>query len=219
MNNTVQGDAADDESDNESESDNKKKRLNKFLDDNKFECEQCIDKLKQKNKKIKIICYSLLTLSVVGQTVASTIASMLVPTFVITGITGTTAVASALSGQLKLRSQKTKIASKICELNVIKNKIHFLGAINGDFSEERIEEIFLFWNYKLMVDYWGRPIGNGTMYVTKSELNNLTANCVKKTGDTMTGTLNMTGSKIGSVSAPAASGDAANKQYVEGQVS
>jgi hypothetical protein len=69
-----------------------------------------------------------------------------------------------------------------------------------------------------MADYWGRPIGNGAMYVTKSELNTLIAKCVKKTGDTMTGTLNMTGSKISSVSAPAASGDAANKQYVDNQV-
>jgi hypothetical protein len=69
-----------------------------------------------------------------------------------------------------------------------------------------------------MADYWGRPIGNGAVYVTKSELNTSIAKCVKKTGDTMTGTLNMTGSKIGSVSAPAASGDVVNKQYVEGQV-
>jgi hypothetical protein len=114
----------------------------------KLDCEKCIVKLKRKNKKIKIIYYSLLTLSVVGQTVASIVAPMLVPTLVITAITGTTAVATALSGQLKLRSQKSKIDSKIRELNVIKNKIQFLEAINGDFSEERIEEIFQYWNHK-----------------------------------------------------------------------
>jgi hypothetical protein len=124
------------------------RRLNKFLDNKKLDCEKCIVKLKRKNKKIKIIYYSLLTLSVVGQTVASIVAPMLVPTLVITAITGTTAVATALSGQLKLRSQKSKIDSKIRELNVIKNNIQFLEAINGDFSEERIEEIFQYWNHK-----------------------------------------------------------------------
>jgi hypothetical protein len=63
-------------------------------------------KLKRKNKKIKIIYYSLLTLSVVGQTVASIVAPMLVPTLVITGITGTTAVATALSGQLEVEKSE-----------------------------------------------------------------------------------------------------------------
>jgi hypothetical protein len=84
----------------------RKKRLNKFLDDKKLECEKCIDKLKRKNKKIKIIYYSLLTLSVVGQTVASIVAPMLVPTLVITGITGTTAVATALSGQFEVEKSE-----------------------------------------------------------------------------------------------------------------
>jgi hypothetical protein len=69
-----------------------------------------------------------------------------------------------------------------------------------------------------MADYWGRPIGNGAVFATKSELNTSIAKCVKKTGDTMTGTLNMTGSKISSISAPAVSGDAANKQYVDNQI-
>jgi hypothetical protein len=136
------------ESESNDDDNDKRKRLNKFLDNKKLECEKCIVKLKRKNKKIKIIYYSLLTLSVVGQTVASIVAPMLVPTLVITAITGTTAVATALSGQLKLRSQKSKIDSKIRELNVIKNKIQFLEAINGDFSEERIEEIFQYWNHK-----------------------------------------------------------------------
>jgi molybdopterin/thiamine biosynthesis adenylyltransferase len=145
-NNTSHGDDDDDKS--ESDDDNKRKRLSKFLDDKKLECEKCIVKLKRKNKKIKIICYSLLTLSVVGQTVASIVAPMLVPPLVITGITGTTAFATALSGQLKLRGQKSKIDSKIRELNVIKNKIQFLEAINGGFSEESIEEIFQYWNHK-----------------------------------------------------------------------
>jgi hypothetical protein len=136
------------ESNDDSEGESKRKRLNKFLDDKKLDCEKCIVKLKRKNKKIKIIYCLLLTLSIVGQTVASIVAPMLVPTLVITAITGTTAVATALSGQLKLRSQKSKIDSKIRELNVIKNKIQFLEAINGDFSEERIEEIFQYWNHK-----------------------------------------------------------------------
>jgi hypothetical protein len=69
-----------------------------------------------------------------------------------------------------------------------------------------------------MTDYWERPIGNGAVFATKSELNTSIAKCVKKTGDTMTGTLNMTGSKISSISAPAVSGGAANKQYVDNQV-
>jgi hypothetical protein len=67
---------SDDEGDNprSGDGDSKRKRLNKFLDDKKLDCEKCIVKLKRKNKKIKIIYYSLLTLSVVGQTVASIVA-------------------------------------------------------------------------------------------------------------------------------------------------
>jgi hypothetical protein len=212
-NNTSHGNDDDDKS--ESDDDNKRKKLSKFLDDKKLECAKCIVKLKRKNKKIKIICYSLLTLSVVGQTVASIVAPMLVPPLVITGITGTTAFATALSGQLKFRGQKSKIDSKIRELNVIKNKIQFLEAINGGFSEESIEEIFQYWNHKKMADYWGRPHGNGAVFATKSELNTSIAKCVKKTGDTMTGALNMSKNKITSLGTPTASGDAATKGYTD----
>jgi hypothetical protein len=47
-----------------------------------------------------------------------------------------------------------------------------------------------------MADYWGRPIGNGAVFATKSELNTSIAKCVKKTGDTMTGALNMTAIRL-----------------------
>jgi hypothetical protein len=60
-----------------------------------------------------------------------------------------------------------------------------------------------------MADYWGRPIGNGAVFATKSEINTLIAKCVKKTGDTMTGALNMTSNKITSLGTPTVTGDAA----------
>jgi hypothetical protein len=69
-----------------------------------------------------------------------------------------------------------------------------------------------------MTDYWGRPIGNGAVFATKSEINTLIAKCVKKTGDTMTGALNMTSNKITSLGTPTVTGDAANKQYVDNQI-
>jgi hypothetical protein len=59
-----------------------------------------------------------------------------------------------------------------------------------------------------MTDYWGRPIGNGAVFATKSELNASIAKCVKKTGDTMTGALNMTSNKITSLGIPTVTGDA-----------
>jgi hypothetical protein len=69
-----------------------------------------------------------------------------------------------------------------------------------------------------MADYWGRPIGNGAVFATKSELNTSIAKCVKKTGDTMTGALNMTSNKITSLATPTVTGDSATKGYVDNQV-
>jgi hypothetical protein len=56
------------------------------------------------------------------------------------------------------------------------------------------------------------------VFATKSEINTLIVKCVKKTGDTMTGALNMTNNKITSLGTPTVTGDAANKQYVDNQI-
>jgi hypothetical protein len=69
-----------------------------------------------------------------------------------------------------------------------------------------------------MADYWGRPVGNGAVFATKSELNTSIAKCVKKTGDTMTGALNMTSNKITSLGTPTVTGDSATKGYVDNQI-
>jgi hypothetical protein len=52
----------------------------------------------------------------------------------------------------------------------------------------------------------------------RSELNISIAKCVKKTGDTMTGALNMTSNKITSLGTPTVTGDSATKGYVDNQI-
>ncbi len=99
-------------------------------------------KYKAKNKKLKVAYYSLVTISVLGSTTSLIISTLTgIPLFVITILAGASTVSSALSYKFNLEDKKSKLNQKIIELNKIKNYIQYVSALNGDLTQEKIDEI------------------------------------------------------------------------------
>ena len=128
--------------DDNEEGDERKEKLKEYLNTLKTECEHNIKKLKRKNKRIKILCGVLLVTSIVGQTAVSISAPFLIPAVVIAAISGATAVTTGIMGQFQLRDKQSALDNEIRKLDFLKNKIHFVSALNGDLNADKITEIY-----------------------------------------------------------------------------
>ena len=117
-------------------------KLNDYLKIKLSECELQIKKHKAKHKKLKIIYYSFVTISVLGSTTSLIISTLsCIPLFVITILAGASTVSSALSYKFNLEDKKSKLNNKIVELSKIKNYIQYINALNGDLTQDKIDEI------------------------------------------------------------------------------
>ena len=116
-------------------------KVQAFLSNKKLECEDEIKKLKRKIKVVKIMYYTLLTASVCGQAAIAVAAPFMVIPIVLASINGATAVITALSAQFKLNKNKRILNEKLVKLKMIKDKLEFVEASNGNLSLSDCEKI------------------------------------------------------------------------------
>ena len=117
--------------------------VKKFLINKADECEIVIKKYKRKNKIVKILYFTLISLSITGSTIVTVISPLLVSVWIPTSISAITAIVSALSIKFNMERIKNKITKKIQNLNKIKDKLEYVIHCNGDISEDECAKILI----------------------------------------------------------------------------
>ena len=106
------------------------------------ECEVIIKKYKLKRKKINYLYYSLIITSATCCSLACIFSALVgIPIVVVTVFSALGGFSTALGVVLKLTDHKNKLNNKINELNKIRNYIQYVEILNGDLTEEKINEI------------------------------------------------------------------------------
>ena len=116
-------------------------KLKVFLSNKLKECEDLIVKRKRKNKLIKILYYSLITGSIVGNATVIILTSISLPPLSVLIVSGSTGVLTTLSLKFNLQGNKAKLINNIQKLNMLKGKLDYVINCNGDLSKEECDEI------------------------------------------------------------------------------
>ena len=116
-------------------------KLKVFLSNKLKECEDLIVKRKRKNKLIKILYYSLITGSIVGNATVIILTSISLPPLSVLIVSGFTGVLTTLSVKFNLQGNKAKLINNIQKLNMLKGKLDYVINCNGDLSKEECDEI------------------------------------------------------------------------------
>ena len=116
-------------------------KLKVFLSNKLKECEDLIVKRKRKNKLIKILYYSLITGSIVGNATVIILTSISLPPLSVLIVSGATGVLTTLSVKFNLQGNKAKLINNIQKLNMLKGKLDYVINCNGDLSKEECDEI------------------------------------------------------------------------------
>ena len=116
-------------------------KLKVFLSNKLKECEDLIVKRKRKNKLIKILYYSLITGSIVGNSTVIILTSISLPPLSALIVSGFTGVLTTLSLKFNLQGNKAKLINNIQKLNMLKGKLDYVINCNGDLSKEECDEI------------------------------------------------------------------------------
>ena len=116
-------------------------KLKIFLSSRLNDCEQLIVKRKRKNKLIKILYYSLITSSIIGNSVVIILTSVSLPPLSVLIVSGVTGVLTTLSVKFNLQGNKSKLISNIQKSNMLRGKLDYVINCNGDMSKEECDAI------------------------------------------------------------------------------
>ena len=118
-------------------SDKVKNHLNKKLAD----CQQKLNKLKQKRKTIKILYVVTVLLSIITASAVAVISTLTIPVIVISVLAACSAILTGISARFNFHDKKSEIKALIDKLNKIKARIEFVLSCNGDLSQADYEKI------------------------------------------------------------------------------
>ena len=118
-----------------------REKLKIFLQQKIQECKVIIRKRKRKNKIVKGIYISLITISMISGTIVTIFASVSISPLTIACVSGLSTLLSALSVQFNLQNKKTKLYKNIQDLNKIKDKLDYVISCNGNLSNEDCKRI------------------------------------------------------------------------------
>jgi hypothetical protein len=116
-------------------------KLKIFLSSRLSDCEQLIVKRKRKNKLIKLLYYSLITSSIIGNSVVIILTSVSLPPLSVLIVSGVTGVLTTLSVKFNLQGNKSKLINNIQKLNMLRGKLDYVINCNGDMTKEECDAI------------------------------------------------------------------------------
>lgn len=116
-------------------------KLKKFLAKQIEECEAVIKKRKRKNKIIKSIYITTVTISMIGGTIVVILSSISIAPIAIACISGLSTLLSGVSLKFNLENKKNKLDKNIQDLNKIKDKLDYVISCNGDLSDDECKKI------------------------------------------------------------------------------
>lgn len=119
-------------------------KLKIFLTRKLQDYERKITKIKRKRKIIKILFSTSVIISIVCSSVAASITSIFGLPFlpiIITILSSTSAISTALSLKFNLEGKKQQLNNMIININNIKNKLDYVVSCNGDLGENEYNTI------------------------------------------------------------------------------
>lgn len=119
----------------------RREKLKKFLSTKVEECEIIIKKYKRKHNRIKILYYTVITISISGSIVSSLLSSFAISPLSIAIISGLASIATAFSMKFNIENIKNQMNKKIQDLNKLKDKLDYVIQCNGDLTEAECNSI------------------------------------------------------------------------------
>jgi len=110
-----------------------------FLENKILECELLIKKRKKKYKTVKILYFTLVTLSIFGNSTVLVLSAVTVPPAVVLILSAFNT--TSISIKFNLGDLKTKISDNIRKLNIIKDKLEYVISCNGNLSKDESDAI------------------------------------------------------------------------------
>lgn len=120
---------------------NNSEKLQEFLNRKLSDCTELITKYKTQNRRLKILYYMLIISIIIGQTSVSIGAPLMVPASIIAGISGGTAILTAISTKFQLKNKRNKIDNKIQEVRKIKGYLEYVKTRNGDITDVELKDV------------------------------------------------------------------------------
>ena len=118
-----------------------KKQIKPFLERKLQDYTTKIQKLKKRQKIVKVLFINVIVLSIACSLVCATLGAFAVPPVVIPILSTTGALATAISLKFNLEGKKNELNQTICMLDKIKDKIDYVVSCNGDFTEAECKQI------------------------------------------------------------------------------
>jgi len=115
--------------------------LKLFLENKLDECRILNKKRKKKYKIVKILYFSLITLSIFGNSTVLVLSALTVPPAVVLILSAFNTITTSISIKFNLGDLKSKISDNIKKLNIIKDKLDYVLSCNGNLSKEESDAI------------------------------------------------------------------------------
>ena len=112
-----------------------------FLENQSRDLQNKIKILKRKRKTVKVAFATFISTSIICSTVCASLVGFPVPAVVISILSTTGALSTALSMRFKLKRKKSELNRNINKLNQVKQQIDYIVSCNGDFTREQYKEI------------------------------------------------------------------------------
>jgi len=112
-----------------------------FLENKILECELLIKKRKKKYKTVEILYFTLVKLSIFGNSTVLVLSAVTVPPAVVLILSAFNTITTSISIKFNLGDLKTKISDNIRKLNVIKDKLEYVISCNGNISKDESDAI------------------------------------------------------------------------------
>ena len=117
-------------------------KAKKYLTQKLDELQIKILKLKRKRKKIKILYYSSITLSIGLAGILTTLSSFAgLPLYIIPILSTSSGILTGISAKFNLEKKKAEITKTIDKIKQIKGKLDFVLSCNGLFSEVDFKQL------------------------------------------------------------------------------
>jgi len=117
-------------------------KLKEYLIRKLNECRRELIKLRRKKKRIKILYISTVTASIILSTVVASVTTMVfIPAIVITMLSATSAILTAISARFNFQNKKVEINNLINKLNKIQSKLDYVISCNGNLTQKEYDDI------------------------------------------------------------------------------
>jgi len=115
--------------------------LKLFLENKLDECMLLIKKRKKKYKIVKILYFTLVTLSIFGNSTVLVFSAVTVLPAVVLILSAFETITTSISIKFNLGDLKSKISDNIKKLNIITDKLDYVISFNGNLSIEESDAI------------------------------------------------------------------------------